>query len=279
VEVVQGGYFRRSISLHEHRGYLEVSLDESGNALRVRVQIGEPRSLFFIIERVRAMFDVDADWATIARTLGPDPALSDYIRSHPGLRVPGCWSGFEVATRAILRQQMTIERAHDLAGRMVRALGQPFCPVNGLTHVFPTPEVLAGADLESIGLPRPQANAIRLLSRAVRDGQITFEKVVDSNALVTRLSEIPGIKEWTTQWVNMRVLRDPDAFPSADGDLSRVLALGSSSEFEQRSQAWRPWRAYATIYLWSFGANIIARKKALPVCPRTDSDSAIVRSC
>jgi len=148
---------------------------------------------------------------------------------------------------------------------MVRALGQPFCPVNGLTHVFPTPEVLAGADLKSIGLPRPQASAIQLLARAVRDRQISFEKVVDSNALLTRLSEIPGIKESTTQWVNMRVLRDPDAFPSADADLSRVLALGSSSEFEQHSQAWRPWRAYATIYLWSFGANLTARKKCVAV--------------
>jgi AraC family transcriptional regulator, regulatory protein of adaptative response / DNA-3-methyladenine glycosylase II len=265
VEVVEGGYFRRSISLNEHRGYFEVSLDASGNALKVRVQIGESRSLFLIIERVRAMFDVDADWATIARALGPDPALSDYVRSHPGLRVPGCWNGFEVATRAILRQQITTERAHDLAGRIVRSLGQPFCPVNGLTHVFPTPEVLAGADLESIGLPQRQANAIRLLSRAVRDGQITFEKVVDSNALLTRLSEIPGIKEWTTQWVNVRVLRDPDAFPSADGDLSRVLALRSSSEFEKRSQAWRPWRAYATIYLWSFGANIRSAQKSAAV--------------
>ena len=262
VEVVGGGCFRRSISLNENRGYLEVSLDARRNALNVRLQIAEPRSLFYIIERIRAMFDLDADWPTIARTLGADPALAAHISSHPGLRVPGCWNGFEFATRAILRQRIGIERANAHVGRMVRAFGQPFCPANGLTHLFPTPEVLANADLESIGLPRSQADAIRALARAVRNGLISFEKVVDSNAFFTQLSELPGIAECTAQWVAMRALREPDAFPSADSNLARMLALGSSSDFEQRSLAWRPWRAYAAIYLWTFAGEIRARGNA-----------------
>jgi AraC family transcriptional regulator of adaptative response / DNA-3-methyladenine glycosylase II len=260
VELAEGEYFRRSISLNENRGYFEVSLDASRNALNVRVQIGEPRSLFFIIERIRAMFDLDADWPTIARTLGADPALALHITSQPGLRVPGCWNGFESATRAILGQQSTTERPDALAGRMVRAFGQPFSPANGLTYLFPTPEALANAGLESIGLPRPQADAIRTLARAVRNGLINFERVVDSDAFLTRLSEIPGIGESTTQWVTMRGLREPDAFPSADRNLARVLALRSSSEFEQRSLAWRPWRAYAAMYLWTFAGEIRKRE-------------------
>jgi AraC family transcriptional regulator, regulatory protein of adaptative response / DNA-3-methyladenine glycosylase II len=262
VEVVGGGCFRRSISLNENRGYLEVSLDARRNALNVRLQIAEPRSLFYIIERIRAMFDLDADWPTIARTLGTDPTLAARVSSDPGLRVPGCWNGFEAATQAMLGQQTGTERAETLAGRMVRAFGQPFCPANGLTHLFPTPEVLATADLEGIGVRRPQADAIRALARAVRYGQISFEKLVDSNAFLARLSEVPGIGESTAQWVAMRALRDPDAFPSADCDLARVLALGSSSEFEQRSLAWRPWRAYAAIYLWTFAGEIRARGTA-----------------
>src|SRR6266852_11050 len=152
VEIIECGCFRRSISVNENRGYLEVSLDASRNALNVRVQIGEPRSLFFIIERIRAMFDLDADWPTIARTLGADPDLAAHISSHPGLRVPGCWNGFELATRAILGQRIGTERANALAGRMVRAFGQPFCPANGLTHLFPTPEVLANTDRKSTRL-------------------------------------------------------------------------------------------------------------------------------
>ena len=264
VEVAAGGCFRRSISLSGNGGYLEVSLDASRNALKVRVQIGEPRTLFVIIERIRAMFDLDADWPTIARTLGADPNLAARVSSQPGLRVPGCWNGFEVSTQAVIGQQIGTESAATLAARMVRAFGQPFCPADGLTHLFPTPEVLATADLESIGLPRPAAAAIRALARAVRNGQISFEKVADSNAFLARLSEVPGIGESTAQWVAMRTLREPDVFPSADGHLARVLALERPSEFEQRSLVWRPWRAYAAIYLWTLASEISARGTASP---------------
>jgi AraC family transcriptional regulator, regulatory protein of adaptative response / DNA-3-methyladenine glycosylase II len=259
VEVVEAGYFRRSIALNEQRGYFEVSLDEGRNSLSVRVQIGEPRSLFFIVESIRAMFDLDADWPTIARTLEADRDLTAHLRSHPGLRVPGCWKGFELATRAILGQQTDSERAKALAGLMVRAFGQPFCPAAGVTHLFPTSEVLAHADLESLGLRTPQAGAIRALARAVCNRQISFEKVVHPNAFLTRLCELPGIAECTAQWIAVRALREPDTFPSADRALARVLTVESSKEFEQRSLAWRPWRAYAAVYLWTFADEIRAR--------------------
>ena len=255
VEAVEGGSFRRSIFVNGNRGYFEVSPDGSRNTLNVRVQIGDPRSLFFIIERVRAIFDLDADWATIARTLGADPVLTFHIHSHPGLRVPGCWNGFEFAAQAILEEHLGIEKAMTLAGQMVRAFGESFRPTHDLTHLFPTPEALAVANLEGAGLPRAPADAIRLLARSVRDGQIRFEKITDSSAFLARLSEIPEIGEWTMQSVAMRALREPDAFPSADRGLAHTLGLGSSSELEQRSQAWRPWRAYGAIYLWSFASN------------------------
>ena len=126
--------------------------------------------------------------------------------------------------------------------------------------ILPTPEVLANSDPESIGVPRPQADAIRTLARAVRDGQISFEKVVDSNAFLTRLSEIPGTGKSTAQWVAVRNLREPDAFPSAD----RALGLGSLSELEQRSLDWRPWRAYAATYLSTFAGEIWRRERCEP---------------
>jgi AraC family transcriptional regulator of adaptative response / DNA-3-methyladenine glycosylase II len=262
VEVIQARCFRRSICVNENRGYVEVSLDTDRNALTVRLRIGEPRLLFFIIERIRAMFDVDADCGTVAKTLGADPALAPHVRSYPGMRVPGCWNGFELATRAVLGQQTTEEAANALASRIVKAFGQPFCPVMGLTHLFPTPEALEHADLESLGLAPSRADGVRALARGVRNGRISFEKVADSNALPTRLSEITGTTQSTIQWVTMRTLREPDAFPSSDRDLARVLALESPSEFEQRSLAWRPWRAYAALYLWTFADQITARGNA-----------------
>src|SRR5215471_6018022 len=231
VEAVEDGCFRRSILVNGNRGYFEVSLDASRNALNVRVQIGDSRSLFFIIERIRAMFDLNADWATVARTLGADSALASHINSNPGLRVPGCWNGFELATRAILEQRH-IARANELAGQIARSFGEPFCPAKGLTHLFPTLEALAHANLETAGLPRAQADAIRTLSCAVRDGQISFERVVDSEEFLANLSEIPGIGDSTTQWIAMRALREPDAFPSADHALARTLGLANSRELE-----------------------------------------------
>ena len=268
VEAIEGGCFRRSILVNGNRGYFEVSLDASRNALNVRVQIGDSHSLFFIIECIRAMFDLNADWATVARTLGADSALASHINSNPGLRVPGCWNGFEFATRAVLEQRLGIARANEQAGQIVRTFGEPFCPANGVTHLFPTPGALADSNLEIVGVPRAQADTIRALSCAVRDGQISFERVVDTNAFLARLCEIPGIGEWTTQWVAMCALREPDAFPSADHSLVRTFGLATSRELERRSLAWRPWRAYAASYLLSFADDFRMRGNALASVPK-----------
>jgi AraC family transcriptional regulator, regulatory protein of adaptative response / DNA-3-methyladenine glycosylase II len=264
VEVFGAGIYRRSIRVNENRGYFEVSFDTGRNGINVRVQIGDPRSLFFIIERVRAIFDLDADWGTISRTLRTDPVLASRIRCDPGLRVPGCWNAFEFATQAIVEQQIDIRRANTLTGRMVRHFGQTFRPTGGITHLFPTPEVLADADLETIGLPQVKADAIRALARAVRDGHISFEKLADPDALLARLFEIPGIGRGAAQWVAMRALREPDAIPSLDPDLARALRAASASEVEERSKAWRPWRAYAAMYLWISSRNEIQGRATSP---------------
>jgi AraC family transcriptional regulator of adaptative response / DNA-3-methyladenine glycosylase II len=265
VEVIREGYYRRSILLQENRGYLEVSLGANGNALGVRIQFRDPRSLFPIIERVRGMFDLDADWSTIARTLATDPALAARVSGRPGLRVPGCWNGFEFATRAILGQEIDSDAAKALAGRMVIHFGLPYGPADGLTHLFPTPEVLALADLESIGLPQRQADAIRALSCLVRDGQIRFEKIADPEGLLARLRQIPGIERSAAQWIAMRALREPDAIPSADPEFARALGVASPIEVEQCSEAWRPWRAYAAMYLWTSRDRTSARERAATV--------------
>ena len=265
VEAIRDGCYRRSIALKDHRGYLEVSLDANRNALDVRVQFGDPRSLFPIIERVRRMFDLDADWSTIARTLATDPALAAQVSSRPGLRVPGCWNGFEFATRAILGQEIESDAAKALAGRMVKHFGLRYNPADGLTHLFPTPEALALADLENIGLPQFQADAIRALSCLVRDGQIRFEKIADPEALLARLGEIPGIGRCAAQWIAMRALREPDTIPSADPEFARALGVASPGEVERRSEAWRPWRAYAAMYLWTSKDRTSVREHAATV--------------
>jgi AraC family transcriptional regulator of adaptative response / DNA-3-methyladenine glycosylase II len=251
VEAVEQGSYRRSISLNKLEGYFEVSLGQEPDTLDVRIQFPDPRSLFLIIERIRRMFDVNADWEPIAHRLSIDPALRSALRRKPGLRLPGCWEGFELTTRAILGQQVTVKAATGLAGRLVRSLGRPLATANGLTHLFPQPDVLADAGLTGLGLTRQRADTIQCLARAVCGGEISFGTVTDNDALLSRLGEIPGIGPWTTQYVAMRALGEPDAFPSGDIGLLRALHISSPSTLEVRSKKWRPWRAYAALYLWN----------------------------
>jgi len=266
VEAVESGSYFRSIFVDGKAGYFAVSLDEEHNSLRVCIQFGDPRSLFLIIERIRAMFDLNADWTDIARTLKSDPALTVLVESAPGLRVPGCWNGFELATRAILGQQITVRGATTLAGRIVKAFGRVFPGTGSLTHLFPPPEILADADLTGIGLTRARSETIRALARAVCDGRIRFEGIVESTTFLKSLTEIPGIGRWTAQYVAMRALGEPDAFPVGDAALLTALNLTNPAELEFRAEAWRPWRAYATMYLWKAATQVKVhgRKRTLP---------------
>jgi AraC family transcriptional regulator of adaptative response / DNA-3-methyladenine glycosylase II len=262
VEVVEPGSYRRAISLNGCDGWFEATFDEQNSALAIRIQFADPRSLFFIIERIRAMFDLNADSTEIARCLGSDLALAERVKAAPGLRVPGCWNGFELATRAILGQQISVKGATALAGRVVTTFGRAISAAGGLTRLFPTADVLAEADLRRAGLTKARAETIRTLARAVCDGHISFEGIVDTETFLGRLCEIRGIGRWTAQYVAMRALGEPDAFPAGDLGLLRALAVAAPRELERRAEAWRPWRAYAAMYLWnSFGGRELRRNK------------------
>jgi len=255
VELVEGGSYRRTFHLNGGDGHFEVSLDERHDAILVRIEFEDPRSLIFIIERIRAMFDLNADWSAIVENLRTDPLLAGGVKADPGMRVPGCWNGFELAIRAILGQQITVKGATALAARIAKAFGRPYSATMGLTHLFPMPQVLADAKLGNIGLPAARGETIRSLSRAVCDGRISFEEILDCDTFFDRLCEIPGIGKWTAQYVAMRALREPDAFPCGDLGLLRAAGLQSSRRLELRSAAWRPWRAYAAMYLWRMASQ------------------------
>lgn len=257
VEAVEHGSYRRSIVLNNLQGYFEVSRSGDPDTLDVRIQFPDSRSLFLIVERIRRMFDINADWEPIAKSLKIDPALRNAINAKPGRRLPGCWDGFELTTRAILGQQVTVKGATSLTGRLVRKFGRPLPTPNGLTHLFPQPEDLADAKLASIGLPARRAETIQRLARAVSSGELNFDAVTDSDAFIRQLAEIPGIGPWTVQYVSMRALGEPDAFPTGDVALLRALRLTSSRAMEARAEKWRPWRSYATLYLWSSGNDSI----------------------
>ena len=251
IEDVDPTTYRRSISLNGNHGFFEAKLDEENDAVAVRVQIADTRFLYPIIERIRSMFDLNADWATIAQILGSDRDIASRIAAEPGLRVPGCWNAFELSVRAILGEQYSARGAAILAGRIVASFGKPISDAGGLTHLFPTPEVLADARPEIRGLTAKKVDSIRSLARAVCDGKVRFERIVESDAFLNQLREITGIDRWTAQYVAMRAFGEPDAFPAGNPRLVKELNLKTSKELEKRSEAWRPWRSYASVYLLS----------------------------
>src|SRR6202162_4569228 len=193
VEAVEAGHYHRPISVDGGHGYFEVSLDQERHVLISRIEFGNPHWLFMIVERIRAMFDLNADWISISKTLRNDPILAERLQANPGLRVVGCWDGFELAIRAILGQQVSVKTATTLAGRLADRFGKPVRGSKGLTRLFPEPAVLADAQLGSISLTAARAQTIRSLARAVCDGKISFTGVVDPERFVDQLCAIPGI--------------------------------------------------------------------------------------
>jgi AraC family transcriptional regulator of adaptative response / DNA-3-methyladenine glycosylase II len=242
--------------LNGFQGTIAVQRGE-GNALRATVRFPKLSALPAIIARLRRVFDLGADPLPIAAHLAKDPTLAPLVKARPGLRVPGAWDGFELAIRAVLGQQITVSAAAQLAGRLVAAHGELFAaPEEELTHVFPKPEVLATADLTSLGMPRSRAAALSAVAAAAVADPHLFDANCGLDDAVKRLRAIRGVGEWTAQYIALRQLREPDAFPAADIGLMRAMAGRegrghSSSELLDRANAWRPWRAYAAQHLWA----------------------------
>ena len=256
VEAVEGETYRRTIECDDTAATIEITPVEGAPRLELGIDRGAVSGLIRIVERVRRMFDLNADPLHIAAAFGGDPVLGTRVGARPGLRVPGAWNGFELAVRAVLGQQVTVRAATTLAGRLVARFGRPIDnPGRGLTHLFPRPQALAGADLGSIGLTAARAETIRGLARAVASGDLRLEAPLGLAEVVARLAALPGIGEWTAQYIAMRACGEPDAFPAADLGLRRSLANGngmpSARALAGLSEAWRPWRSYAAIHLWT----------------------------
>jgi AraC family transcriptional regulator of adaptative response / DNA-3-methyladenine glycosylase II len=212
-----------------------------------------PSALFQIATAARRVFDLSADPALLAASLGTDPLLRPLVRRRPGVRIPGTWDAFECAVRAVLGQQVTVAAARTLAGRLVARAGEPVATaVAGLDRLFPTPQALVAASLDGLGLTGARITALKSLAAAMVAGRVAFDRPADE--IVARLVELPGFGEWTAQYIALRALGEPDAFLGGDLVVRRMAADGglplSVKELERRAEAWRPWRGYAVMHLW-----------------------------
>ncbi len=199
--------------------------------------------------RGRLVLGLDQDHAEIDRALGTDPLLAPLVEARPGLRVAGAWDGFELAVRAVLGQQVSVAAGRGLAERLALRHGEPLAqPEGSLERLFPSAERLAEAEI--VGMPATRARALQALAAAVAGGLVIDERQ-DLPTVRAALLELPGIGPWTVEYVAMRALRDPDAFPAGDLVLRNALGGISARELLARAEAWRPWRAYAAMHLWT----------------------------
>lgn len=282
VEQVIDGHYRRTIALGHSIGTVELEPIAGKAVVSLRLHIDDLRDLALVVQRCRNLLDLDVDPAAVSEVLGADPALAAIVRARPGLRVPGTVDGWETAVRAILGQQVSVAAARTLASRLVQALGTPLAePEPNLTHLFPRPEAVAEADLHSLGITRARAATLRGLAGAVLRGEISLDGSADREDVQARLLALPGIGPWTVSYIAMRALRDPDAFLPGDLGVRRAAErMGldpNPRRLEAYAERWRPWRAYAVLYLWetlSAATDNRPQRAGDPAPPAAAADTA-----
>jgi AraC family transcriptional regulator of adaptative response / DNA-3-methyladenine glycosylase II len=256
MEVVRDCAYARVVDIDGAIGCVRVTQARDQNALIAAVRFPRLNALPTIIARLRRVFDLTADPQAIEAHLSRDPALAPLIAARPGLRAPGGWDGLELATRAILGQQVSVGAAIALAGKLVAAHGEPAPGTGdpGLTHAFPRAERLARAEIV-LGMPGARARALSALAAAVLADPNILGLDRSLEQAVARLKALPGVGEWTAQYIALRGMREPDAFPAADVGLMRAMTgldgvRPTAAQLLARAEAWRPWRAYAAQHLW-----------------------------
>jgi len=275
VEEVRDGIYRRIVRVDDHLAVIAVSHLPARNALQVEIACDYVPALPVIASRLRRVFDLDADTEAITRHLSRDRVLAPTVRRQPGLRTPGGWDAFEIAVRAILGQQISVAAARGLAAKLVALCGQPIALAGPtltdatLTHAFPTAKQLAAADLCSLGMPAARRNALQSLARAAAAQPGLFDMANTLEESIGRLRSVPGIGEWTAQYIALRGLHHPDAFPASDIGILRNAEqiFGtplSPAQLLVRSEQWRPWRGYAAQHLWSASQLGIATRGKQP---------------
>lgn len=257
VEHVDDTSYARTVRLGTHSGWIRVTQRVAKNALQVEFTHSLSPVLPALLRRLRNLFDLSARPDLIAQHLVLDPLLFASVQDHPGLRVPGAFDGFEMAVRAILGQQITVKAAATLGSRFASALGEKITtPFPELTHLSPLPTRVALCtvdDIASLGIVSARTRCILALAASCAGGELQLDAASQPEQTIAALLALPGIGDWTAQYLAMRALRWPDAFPSGDVVVRNNLGGISAKQAEIRSQMWSPWRSYAVMHIWHSG--------------------------
>lgn len=259
IEDISTEHYFRTIELDDCRGWMKVSHHQDKNALNLTVKLTDYTYLHQIIARVRRMFDLDADMQIIHQHLIKHPKLALVIKQFPGLRLPGCWDIFEFSIRAILGQQISVKGATTLAQRIAEKYGDNAVNIEqpeniNVAKYFPSIAALMNVNYQEIGLTRSRIATLQTWVAFFQQNASIFAKGLTIEELETALTKLKGIGPWTVNYIGMRGLSDPDAFPSADLGIIKALTIDEikpkNNDILALAESWRPWRAYAAIYLW-----------------------------
>lgn len=249
VEAIEDSTYLRTVRIDGRTGWIRVWQQAHRNALSVELAPELGRAIPSVLTRIRRLFDLDAEPQRIAQRLGRLAA------ARPGLRMPGAFDGYEIAIRAVLGQQISVKAATTLAGRFAAAFGEPVrMPFPQLHLLMPTPQRVAAVEitaLAKIGVTSARARTLAGVSHAMARNPHLFDRDADVEAAMARIKSLPGIGEWTAQYLAMRALCWPDAFPATDLGIRKALGLRDEREIIARAEVWRPWRGYAAMHLWS----------------------------
>jgi len=256
VERVTDGSYRRTFCLNKRVGHFTVEVDQQAEQLLLSLHSEDASLSLQIVERVRRMFDLDADPREVAAGLAGDKTMTGLLAKTPGLRLPGAFDPFETAVRALVGQQVSVKGATTVMGKIVSAYGRP----HGEDWLFPTPAVLAELDPEHLPMPVARATAIRTMASRVASGELDLSMAADPEQLVADLQQIKGIGPWTAQYIVMRGLSYPNAFLEKDLVLLKaarnLFGISTHEELKLHSRHWTPWRAYACLLLWQHASEI-----------------------
>lgn len=269
VEAVVDGVYLRNIEFKGCPGALSVEMAADGRHLLATAHGEVSRYIDELIVPVSHMFDLYVVPGQVDESLSQDPWLASLVQRRPGLRVPGAFSGFELAVRTIVGQQVSVKGATTIVGRLVQRAG---VQVSDRLHEqvgwrFPSPEALAQVNLDKIGMPGKRVETLQRLAAAVASGELALDvRHGELGDLRRQLLAMPGIGPWTVEYIAMRAWRDPDAWPAADLVLMNLMTLQEPHllrlpQHKARAEAWRPWRAYAAMHIWNSAADVAGKQK------------------
>jgi DNA-3-methyladenine glycosylase II len=276
VEVLEAERYRRTVRVGVDVGWISVRPLSAQPILELTISDSLGEHAAELAMRVSKMFDLNTDPEVINRHLASDPLLAPLVVANPALRLPSAFDPFEQAVRAIVGQQVTVKAAVTITRRLVERVGEDLswaCAdgTEALDRLFPTPHALAVAALDNIGMPGKRVATLQRLAAAVADGALDLRVDDGADALVSRLCELPGIGPWTAEYIALRGFGEADAFPAADLGLLKAPLWGdagiTAKELLARSQAWRPWRAYAAVHIWQNYTVISEQPKVAKLPP------------